>query len=161
MLLVLSIAFYFHYNIWGCIPDNKVHGTNMGLIWGQQSQVGPMLAPWTLLSEMCSTGPFQYRWLKGYIHNSCYYHHQIGSVHPSRCCHIFPRLCSWGVCHLMLCYSLHIHSGKTGNLFPLLLCSLWWVQKFGCILTWSCSFICTLHHLIIIIVQTFLKTLNL
>ena len=32
MLLVLSITFYFHYNIWGC---------------------------------MCSTGPFQYRWLKG------------------------------------------------------------------------------------------------
>ena len=36
MLLVLSITFYFHYNIWSC---------------------------------MCSTGPFQYRWLKGYIYS--------------------------------------------------------------------------------------------
>ena len=26
---------------------------------------------------MCSTGPFMYRWLKEYIYNSCYYHHQI------------------------------------------------------------------------------------
>ena len=24
----------------------------------------------------CSTWPFQYRWLKGYIYSSCYYHHQ-------------------------------------------------------------------------------------
>ena len=28
-------------------PDNKVYGANMGPTWGQ---VGPMLAPWTLLS---------------------------------------------------------------------------------------------------------------
>ena len=38
---------------------------------------------------MCSTGPFQYRWLKGYIYSSCYYHHQIGSIHLSHCYHIF------------------------------------------------------------------------
>ena len=56
MLLVLSITFYFHYNIWGC---------------------------------MCSTGPFQYRWLKGNIYSSCYYHHQIGSIHLSHRYHIF------------------------------------------------------------------------
>ena len=56
MLQVLSITFYFHYNIWGC---------------------------------MCSTGPFQYRFLKGYIYSSCYYHHQIGSVHLSYCYHVF------------------------------------------------------------------------
>ena len=31
-------------------PDSKVHGANMGPIWGRQAQVGPMLAPWTLLS---------------------------------------------------------------------------------------------------------------
>ena len=38
---------------------------------------------------VCSTGPFQYRWLKGYIYSSCYYHHQIGSIHLSHCCPIF------------------------------------------------------------------------
>ena len=32
------------------VPDNKVHGANMGPIWGRQDPGGPMLAPWTLLS---------------------------------------------------------------------------------------------------------------
>ena len=31
----------------------------------------------------------------------------------------------------------------------------------GCVLSWSYLFVCTLHHLIIIMVQTYLKTLNL
>ena len=111
---------------------------------------------------MCSTGPFQYRWLKGYIYSSCYYHHQIRSIHLSHCYHIFPWLCVGDVCYIIFCYSLHIHSRKTGNFFSSLLCSLWWVQIIGYILSWrSYSFICTLHHLIIIIVQTYLNTLNL
>ena len=102
------------------------------------------------------------RWLKGYIHSLSYYHHQIGSIHLSHCYHIFPWLCVWDVCYIIFYYLLHIHSGKTGNLFSLLLSSLWWVQIIGFILSWgSYPFVCTLHHLIIIIVQTYLKTLNL
>ena len=31
-------------------PDSKIHGTNMGPIWGRQGPGGPMLGPWTLLS---------------------------------------------------------------------------------------------------------------
>ena len=77
---------------------------------------------------MCSTGPFQYRWLKGYIYSSCYYHHQFGSIHLPHCYHIFPWLCAWDVCYIILCHLLHIRSGKTGNLLSLLLCSLWWVH---------------------------------
>ena len=84
MLLVLSITFYFHYNIWSC---------------------------------MCSTGPFQYRWLKRYIYSSCYYHHQIGSIHLSHRYHIFPWLCAWDVCYMIFCHLLHIRSGTTGNFF--------------------------------------------
>ena len=38
---------------------------------------------------MCSTGPFKYKWLKGYIYSSCHYHHQIGSIQLSHCYHIF------------------------------------------------------------------------
>ena len=111
---------------------------------------------------LCSTGPFQYKWLKGYIYSSCYYHHQIGRIHLSHFYHIFTWLCVWDACYIMLCYLLHIHSRKTGNLFSLLLCSVWWVQIIGYILSWrSYSFLCTLHHLIITIVQTYLKTLNL
>ena len=51
---------------------------------------------------------------------------------------------------------------KNGILFSLLLCSLWRVQIVGYVLVRrSCAFVCTLHHLIIIIVQTYLTTLNL
>ena len=104
---------------------------------------------------MCSTGPFQFRWLRGYIHSSCYYHHQIGSINLTHY-HIFPWLCAWVVCYIIFCHLLYIHSGKTGILFPLLLCSLWWVQIGGYVLACrSCSFVCTLHHLISIIVQTY------
>ena len=37
---------------------------------------------------MSSTVPFQFRWLRGYIHSSCYYHHQIGSINLTHY-HIF------------------------------------------------------------------------
>ena len=111
---------------------------------------------------MCSTGPFQFKWLKWYIHSSFYYQHQIGSINLTHCYHIFPWLCAWDVCYIILCHLLHIHSGKTWILFPLLLCCLWWVQIFGYVLACrSYSFVWTLHHYIIIIVQTYLKTFNL
>ena len=110
---------------------------------------------------ICSTGPFQFRWSKGYIHSSCYYHHQIEGINLTHCYHIFPWLCTWDVCYIISCHLLHIHSGPTGILFSLLLCSLWWVQIVRYVLAnRSYSFGCTLHHLIIIIVQTYLKTLN-
>ena len=41
------------------------------------------------------------------------------NTHLSHCCHILPWLCVWDVCCIIFCYLLHIHSGKTGNLFPL------------------------------------------
>ena len=35
-------------------PDSKVHGVNMGPSGADRTQVGPMLAPWTLLSgKLC------------------------------------------------------------------------------------------------------------
>ena len=96
------------------------------------------------------------------FYSSCYYHNQIGSFHLSHCYDIFPWLCAWDVCYIIFCHLLHIRSGKTGNLFSLLLCNLWWVQIFGYALACrSYSFVCTVHHLIIIIVQINLKALNL
>ena len=111
---------------------------------------------------MNSAGLFQFRWLEWHIYSSCYYHHQIGGIHLSHCYHIFPWLCAWDVCYIIFCHLLHILSGKTGNLFSFLLRSLWWVQIVGCVLVCgSYSFVCTIHHLTSIIVQTYLKTLNL
>ena len=73
----------------------------------------------------------------------------------------FPWLCAWDVCFITFCHLLRIRSGKTGNLFSLSLCSLWWVQIFGYVLACRLySYVCTVHHLTIIIVQTYLKALN-
>ena len=80
-----------------------------------------------------STGPFQLRWFRGYIHSSCYYHHQIGSINLTHY-HIFPWLCACDVYYVIFCQLLHIHCGKTGILFSLLLCRLWWVQISGYVL---------------------------
>ena len=104
---------------------------------------------------MCSTDPFQFRSLKGYIYSSCYCHHQIGSINLSHSYHIFPWPCVWDVYYIIFCHVLHIHSGKTGIVFSSLLCSLWCVQIVEYVMACrSYSFVCTLHHLIIIIVQT-------
>ena len=104
---------------------------------------------------MCSTSPFQFRWLKGYFHSSCYNHHQIGSINLTHRYHIFPWLCARDVCYIIFCHLLHTHFRI---LFSLSLCSWWWVQIVGYVLACrSYSFVCTLHHLIIIIVQTYLK----
>ena len=51
---------------------------------------------------MCSTDPFQYRWLKGYVYSSCYYHHQIESINLSHCYHIFPWYCLRCLLHHIL-----------------------------------------------------------
>ena len=41
-----------------------------------------------ILGCMCSTDPFHFRRLKGYIHSFCHYHHQIGSINLTHY-HIF------------------------------------------------------------------------
>ena len=103
----------------------------------------------------------KFRWLKEYIHNPSYYHHPIGSIHLSHCCHIFPWSCVWVGCTIIFCHLLHIYPGKIGTLFPFLMFSLWYMQTIGYIMACrSCSFVCRLHHLIIIIMQTYLKALN-
>ena len=50
---------------------------------------------------MCSTGPFNFGWLKGKICSPSYYHHQTGSIHYSHCCHTCPWLCVWGGCTII------------------------------------------------------------
>ena len=112
---------------------------------------------------MCSTGPFPFRWLKGYSHSSWYYHHQIGSINLTHSCHIFSWLCAWDVCYSIFCHLIIAYTFReTRDFVLIILCSLWWVQIVGYALTClSCSFVCTLHHLMIIIVQTYLKTLSL
>ena len=101
---------------------------------------------------MCWTGPFEFSWLKEYIHSPSYYHHQIGNIHLSHCCHILSWLCVWDGCTIIHCHLLHIYPGNTGTLFPLLVFSLSYLLMIGYIMACrSCSFVCGLQHLIIII----------
>ena len=154
MLLDLSITFYFHYNICGC---------------------------------MCSTGSLQHRRLKWYIYSSCYYH-QIGSIHLSHCYHIFSMVvCLRCLLHhilLLIAYTFReirefvfiiiVQFKMSANsiaytfreireiVFIIIVQLMMSANSRIYSLAWrSYLFICTLHHLIIIIVQTYLKTLNL
>ena len=40
-------------------PDSKVHGANMGSTWVLSAQMGPMLAPWTLLLGKLPNGLYE------------------------------------------------------------------------------------------------------
>ena len=116
----------------------------------------------TIWGCMCSTCQFQFRSLKGYIYSLCYYHHQIGSIHISHCYNIF-RGCvpEMFVTSYPVIYCICIPR-KTRISFSLLLHSLWWVQIAGYVMALQIVFVClyfTPSH--IIIVQTYLKTLNL
>ena len=65
---------------------------------------------------LCSPGPFQLMWFKGYIYNSCYYHHQIGSIHLSHCYHIFCCVPEMFVTSYSVTYCIYI-PGKPGIWF--------------------------------------------
>ena len=49
--------FGFDVNVDNKVPDSKVHVDNMGPPGSCRPQVGPMLAPWFVLSGAVSQGP--------------------------------------------------------------------------------------------------------
>ena len=91
-----------------------------------------------------------------------YYHHKIGSVSLSHCCHIFLWLCTWGGCTIICCpFHVYIHiyiytySGKVGFSVLYYCAVLRCVQIIKYITTrWPYPFLCTSHYLIIIIMQS-------
>ena len=54
--ITFAVSVRSDYEKYEIIPDSKVHGANMGPIWGRQNpggpHVGPLMAHWTLLSGM-------------------------------------------------------------------------------------------------------------
>ena len=120
------------------------------------------------VDDLIVTSQPHFPWYSYFHYLSCYLllsSHYMGLYRkypPFPLLSYFPWLCAWDVCYIIFCHMLHIHSGITGILFSSLLRSVWWVQIVGYVLACrSRSFVCTSHHLIIIIVQTYLKTLNL
>ena len=59
-----------------------------------------------------------------YVHNSSYYHHQIGIINLSHCFHIFPWRCACGGCTIICCRFHMYISRDIWVLLLLLLCSL-------------------------------------
>ena len=74
-----------------------------------------------LWGSRCWTGPFKYRWSRGYIYNSYYYHDQIGSMNLS---HAVIYSVVGG--YTTICCRFHIQHIPRDSwaLFVLLLCSL-------------------------------------
>ena len=84
---------------------------------------------------MCWTGPFEFSWLKGYIYNPSYFHHQIGSIHLSHCCHIFPWLCVWDGCTTIFCHCSITYISREHWDFVSIIC----VQSFWCSVCGICK----------------------
>ena len=109
---------------------------------------------------MCWNGSFKLRWERGYIHNTSYYHDHIGSINLSHCCNIFHGCVPEVVVSLYAV--VHIHPGTAGLYFFYHCTVLWCAQILGYIIAWlSYSFVCTLHYLIIIIMQIYLNVMTL
>ena len=62
---------------------------------------------------------------------------------------------------IIVCHLLRKFRGNTRTFYPLQMCSVWCLQTIGYIMACKlCSFACKLHHLIIIIMETYLKALK-
>ena len=147
-------------------PDSNVGWANVGPTSGRQYRrwvnVGPTyIAVWDCL---LSVGLFwKLQWMTSGLTNREWdlsfrlYDEIYTCIHK----HTYHHNLSLDREMLMGLHHFHLRQLKPWTLFSLLLCSLWWVQIIGYVLSWrSYSFLSTLHHLIIIIAQTNLKTLN-
>ena len=99
--------------------------------------------PYTTIIRECNEGIKKKHWqISEFQFPKPYFSHFVRlNIAIKRIPHIFPWLCAWDVCHIIFCHLLHKHSGKTGILFSLLLCSLWWVQ-----ILFVCLYITPSHY---------------
>ena len=76
---------------------------------------------------MCSTGPIEFRWVKGYTYNPSYHHHKIGSIQLSDCCHIFLWFYVWDGMVVLSC-SLIYYIYNPGTVGP---CFHYWCAVYA------------------------------
>ena len=105
---------------------------------------------WYTWGCMCSTGPFQFRWLWGYIHSSCYHHHQIGSIKLTHY-HIFRWLCVCLRCLLHHIMSLIAYTFRENRDFVFIIIVQFRMSansriRFGLQIVFVCLYITTYHH---------------
>ena len=74
------------------IPDNKIHGANMGPTWVLSSPDGPMLAPWTLLSGIyCNIWMTCLLWLTPFLDLEREWQKQIKRNDSCQCVIVLPN----------------------------------------------------------------------
>ena len=112
---------------------------------------------WYIWGCMCSTGPFQFRWLRGYIHSSCYYHHQIGSINLTHY-HIFPWLCLLHHILSLIAYTFRENRDFVFIIIVQIMMSANIRIRFGLQIVSLCFYITPSHHHHC---ETYLRTLNL
>ena len=137
-----------HISKRGTNPDSKVHGANMGPPGSCRPQMGPILAPWTLLSGKCSTSPvavwsmschlggvrnaqlFITRSRRDCISYSCGYNCFLGFKHWSL--NQFYTLASIGEnrVRLMSCFNYETYFVVTQLENTILLRPFWWMNNF-------------------------------
>ena len=71
---LLLVYWIEHATIAGTSPNSKVHGANMGPIWGRQDPGGPHVGPmnfaiWVYAKSVLSNGMF-YMWVLGFATDS-------------------------------------------------------------------------------------------
>ena len=88
-------------------------------------------------------------YVRGYIHSSCYYHHQIRSINLTHY-HIFPWLCAWNAWYIICCHLLHIHSGKKRDFVFIIIAQLMMSANssihFGLQIVFVCLYITPSHY---------------
>ena len=100
---------------------------------------------------MCSTGPFQFRWLRGCMHSSYYYHHQIGSINLTHSYHIFPWLCAWNVYYFIFCHYSVAYTFRENRDFVFIIAVQFmmsansWI-RFGLLIVFVCLYITPSHY---------------
>ena len=97
---------------------------------------------------MCSTGPFQLRWLKGYICSSYHYHHQIGSNNLSRCYPIFVVSLKCLLHHILsiIAYTFRENRDFASIIIAQLLMSANSRMRFGLQIVFVCLYITPSHY---------------
>ena len=86
-------------------------------------------------------------WLKGYVYSSCYYHHQIGSIHFSHSFHIFPGLCAWDVClhHILSLIAYTFREFVVIIIVQFMMCANIWI-RFGLQILLVCLYSTPSHY---------------
>ena len=100
--------------------------------------------PYATIIRECNEGIKKKHWeISKFLNfqNLIFSHFVRLNIAIKRIPHFFPWLCIWDVCYIIFCPLLHMHSGKTGILFSLVLCSLWWVQ-----ILFICLYITPSHY---------------